>query len=114
MTIGRGVRRIGPDVGSLRVFGEPFETADGSTIITVTRAGGGPFAASPLGIFVINDGKVHWEAAVDTNRLALFGEFIGLAAAVIFTLAIFRRPPWPDLSASGIGAIRSFKDSWKR
>ncbi|WP_306307552.1 hypothetical protein [Nocardia tenerifensis] len=50
-----------------------------------------------------------WETAVDVNRLALFGEFIGFAAAVIATLTVFRRPPWPDLSAAGMEALRKLK-----
>lgn len=95
------------------MFGEPYETADGSTVITVARAGGGPFPAAPLGIFVIHDGKVSWESAIDTTRVALFAEFIGLAATVIATLAVFRRPPWPDLSAAGLAAMRKFKSGSK-
>ncbi|MFI6046944.1 hypothetical protein ACIA8C_35360 [Nocardia sp. NPDC051321] len=107
--IGRSVRRLEPGATSVPVFGEPYETSDGSTIITATRVGGGPFAAAPLGIFVIHDGTVRWESAVDTTRVALFGEFIGLAAAVIATLAVFRRPPWPDLSAAGLAAMQRLK-----
>ncbi|MFC9435226.1 hypothetical protein [Nocardia sp. NPDC057030] len=111
--IGRSVRRLEPGGRGTQVFGEPYETADGSTVITVTRLGGGPFAPSPLGIFVINDGKVSWEAAVDHTRLGLFAEFIGLAAAVIATLAVFRRPPWPDLSAAGLSAMQKFRSGAK-
>ncbi|WP_405163492.1 hypothetical protein OG203_45810 [Nocardia sp. NBC_01499] len=110
MTVmGKSVRRLEPGVKAVQAFGEPYETTDGSTIITVSRVGRGPFSASPLGIFVIHDGKVSWEPAVDNNRLALFGEFIGLAATVIATLAVLRRPPWPDLSATGMNAMRSLK-----
>ncbi|PXX58783.1 hypothetical protein DFR70_113118 [Nocardia tenerifensis] len=108
-SIGRGGWRVEQGARSREVFGEPYETADGATIITVTRVGGGPFGASPLGIFVIRDGAVTWETAVDVNRLALFGEFIGFAAAVIATLTVFRRPPWPDLSAAGMEALRKLK-----
>ncbi|MEV6560599.1 hypothetical protein AB0M22_33115 [Nocardia sp. NPDC051756] len=114
MTImSRSIRRLEPGSRDTQVFGEPYETADGSTVITVTRAGGGPFATTPLGIFVIHDGKVSWESAIDTTRVALFAEFIGLAAAVIATLAVFRRPPWPDLSANGLSAMRNLKSAWK-
>ncbi|KAA8883077.1 hypothetical protein F3087_38440 [Nocardia colli] len=111
--IGRSVRRLEPGGGGTQVFGEPYETADGSTVITVTRVGGGPFRPSPLGIFVIHDGKVSWEAAVDSTRLGLLAEFIGLAAAVIATLTLFRRPPWPDLSVAGLAAMQKFKSGSK-
>ncbi|MCQ4120609.1 spore germination protein GerW family protein [Rhodococcus tibetensis] len=101
------------DAGAPRVFGEPFETTDGSTIISVARvhrglrlgrlsgggAGrrGGDLAVSPVGVFVIHGGRVRWQPTVDSTRLALLGELIGLASAVIATLAVLRRPPWPDL-----------------
>ncbi|MFZ2530214.1 MAG: hypothetical protein WAX14_21595 [Rhodococcus sp. (in: high G+C Gram-positive bacteria)] len=90
--------------GAARVYSEPYETPDGTTIITVTtfRRGWFPRADAtpvpkPLGVFVVRDGEVRWEAAVDATRIALLGELIGLVAATIGTLAILRRPPWPDL-----------------
>ncbi|MEU2005231.1 hypothetical protein ACH47B_29905 [Rhodococcus sp. NPDC019627] len=100
------------DAGAPRVFGEPYETADGSTVITVARVHrgfrfgkvsgretrrGGDLTASPVGVFVIHGGRVWWQPAADSTRIALLGEFIGLASAVIATLAVLRRPPWPDL-----------------
>lgn len=88
-----------PDVRAPRVFGEPYETVGGSTIITVTRVRNWRGAtSSPVGVFVIHDGKLAWQPANDTTRIALLAEFIGLASAVIATLAVLRRPPWPDLS----------------
>ncbi|WP_043653394.1 hypothetical protein [Nocardia thailandica] len=80
------------------VYGEPHTTPDGSTVITVSRVG--LFGrVKPLGLFVIRDGVPRWSAAVDSTRVALLGEFIGLVAATLATLALLRRPPWPDLSA---------------
>jgi hypothetical protein len=84
-------------VGS-RVYGEPYETAAGTTVIPVARVSGRGHTAAPVGVFAIHDGTVTWEPAVDVTRIAFLGEFIGLAAAVIATLAVLRRPPWPDLS----------------
>jgi hypothetical protein len=86
-------------VDTTPVYGEPFETADGAIVITVSRRGSFPGSAiRPAGIFVIRDGAATWVPAVDVNRIALLGEWIGLLAAVIAALAVLRRPPWPDLS----------------
>jgi len=71
-----------------RVYGEPFETADGATVIPV---------AKPLGVFVVHQGKARWVPAVDGNRIALIGAVTGLLAAVIATLAVLRQPPWPKM-----------------
>ncbi|MBL1077419.1 hypothetical protein JK358_23735 [Nocardia sp. 2] len=76
------------------VYGEPYETSDGSTVITVT---GGLFHPRPLGVFVVHGGEVKWEAAVDDTRIALLGILTGLIAAAFATAAVFKRPPWPDL-----------------
>lgn len=80
------------------VYGESYETADGVTVIPVSRVGLLGRSATPVGAFVVHDGNVSWVPAVDDTRIALLGVFIGLAAAVIATLAVLRRPPWPDVS----------------
>ncbi|MGY4098874.1 hypothetical protein ACW2Q0_04800 [Nocardia sp. R16R-3T] len=79
-------------------YGQPYETSDGATVITVTRTGGLLHGARPVGAFVVHEGELSWTPAVDATRIALMGELIGLLAAVIAALAILRRPPWPDLS----------------
>jgi hypothetical protein len=83
------------------VFGEPFHTADGATLITAARIrngrGGDGLTATPLGMFVIRGEKASWVGAVDMNRIGLIGVITGLLAAVIGCLAVLRRPPWPDL-----------------
>ena len=45
--------------------------------------------AKPVGVFVIKDGEASW--------VPLMGELIGLVSATFATLAMVRRPPWPDL-----------------
>ncbi|MEZ0354053.1 hypothetical protein [Mycobacterium sp. pR1184] len=69
-----------------RVYGAPFETTDGATVITVER---------PVGVFVIREGRATWVPAVNANRVALIGVLTGLLAAVIGSLAVLRQPPWP-------------------
>lgn len=90
--------------GVASVYGEPHETTDGTTIITVTglhrpwfRRNDATPVPKPIGVFVVHDGEVRWEPVVDATRIALLGELIGLVAATLGTLAILRRPPWPDL-----------------
>jgi uncharacterized spore protein YtfJ len=36
--------------------------------------------ATPVGVFIIKDGKVSWQPAVDVNRLALGGQIVGAIA----------------------------------
>jgi hypothetical protein len=80
------LRRVDDDTA--RVYGEPFETADGATVIPVVR---------PVGVFVVKDGKAHWQPAFDATRVALTGILVGLVSATFAGLAMVRRPPWPDL-----------------
>lgn len=92
-------RTPGAGRASRRVYGEPFETADGSTVIPVARVGGlRRSTVTPVGVFVIHGGEVTWSPALDHTRVALLGSTIGLVAAIIGALAVLRRPPWPDLS----------------
>ena len=75
-----------------RVYGQPHQTADGTTVIPVSRARGGA-----LGVFVVKDGQAAWVPAADTTRIALLGIFVGLVSAACAGIAMVRRPPWPDL-----------------
>jgi hypothetical protein len=81
-----------------RVYGEPYRTADGGTVITVAKVRAG--TATPVGLFVVHGGRVRWVPAIDANRIALIGVITGLIAATLASLAVLRRPPWPDLSAT--------------
>jgi hypothetical protein len=74
------------------VYGEPHETADGTTVIPVAKVRGGA-----LGVFVIKDGKVKWEPVTDATRVATMGILVGLVSAALAGVAMVRRPPWPDL-----------------
>ena len=88
-----------PTNGTLgRVYGDPYRTADGGTVITVAKVQAG--TATPLGVFVVHGGTARWVPAIDTNRIALIGVITGLISAVIASIALVRRPPWPDLSAT--------------
>ncbi|WP_067718839.1 hypothetical protein [Nocardia yamanashiensis] len=76
-------------------FGEPVETPDGSTVITVSSHG--LLGNRAIGVFVVHGGQVKFEAAVDAGRVAILGVLTGLVAAALATAAMVRRPPWPDV-----------------
>lgn len=81
-----------------RVYGEPIEK-DGLTIIPAAAVvgggggGGGPadsgggvgygVRARPVGAFVIKNGELRWEPAVDVTRIALRGMLIPIVALLV-------------------------------
>ena len=84
-----------------RVYGEPIER-DGVVIIPAAdvRGGGGGGAgtdaagdsgggggfgvmARPVGVYVVRDGGVHWEPAVDVSRLAIGGMVTAVVALLV-------------------------------
>lgn len=85
-----------------RVFGEPLEK-NGVTIVPVAKVGGGGgggsdgkpegeadgggfgLGASPAGAFVIKNGNVSWQPAIDLNRVIL-----GCQVVAIFALIALR------------------------
>ena len=93
-----------------RAFGEPVER-DGSLVIPVARvmggggggegarqgdeeqgAGGGfGLRVSPVGVFVLRDGKVSWQPAVDVNRIALGGQVIVVLGLLLVRSVLRRR-----------------------
>ena len=78
-----------------RVFGEPYQRPDGDTIIPVVRATG-TRGVTPMGVFVVHDGKATWEPAVDANLKALLAGLAWVVPATLVAIAMIRRPPWPD------------------
>jgi hypothetical protein len=98
---------IVPDPSAAQVYGQPYQTADGVTVLPVAKVRGRTrpgtqdadlrLAARPVGVFVIKNGEATWVPAVDSTRIALVGAITGLVAATFATLAMVRRPPWPDL-----------------
>lgn len=81
-----------------RVYGTPIEK-DGLTIIPAASisggggGGGGPadsgggvgfgVKARPVGAYVIKDGEVRWEPAIDATRIALRGMLIPIVALLV-------------------------------
>jgi hypothetical protein len=97
---------LAADPDASRVFGQPYETADGTTVVPVAKVrtaskpvGDSRFAlgAKPLGVFVVKDGKASFVPAVDAGRIAMMGILVGLVSVALTGVAMVRRPPWPDL-----------------
>ena len=93
-----------------QIYGQPYETVGGVTIIPVAKVRGRlrparaadadqemAIRAKPVGVFVVKDGNPRFVPAVDATPIALVGVLTGFVAATLTTLALLRRPPWPDL-----------------
>jgi uncharacterized spore protein YtfJ len=95
-----------------RVFGDAYEVG-GTTIIPVasvqggggggggegptdigTPVGGGVgfgMKARPVGVFVVNEGHVSWQPALDMTRVILAGQVVGLFAILTVRELLRRR-----------------------
>jgi len=48
------------------------------------NAGGGfGLAASPAGAYIVRDGKVSWEPAIDVNRMVLGGQIVAIVLLLV-------------------------------
>ena len=91
-----------------RVFGDPIER-DGVTVIPVANvmggAGGGSgeapeegsgggagygIRATPAGVYVIRDGAVDWQPAVDMGRVILVGQLVAIVALLVLRSVLKR------------------------
>jgi uncharacterized spore protein YtfJ len=95
------------DVATVRqVFGEPYEK-DGTLVVPVARIRGGGGGGSgsevpdgsekpregkgggfgldarPLGVYVIREGAVSWQPAVDVTRIVLQGQVVAIVALLV-------------------------------
>jgi uncharacterized spore protein YtfJ len=92
-----------------RVFGEAYE-AHGVTVIPVAAVrglgggGGGEddkqqlgagagigVTARPVGVYVVDEGRVRWEPAVDVTRIVVGGQLVAIAAILLLRRLVGRR-----------------------
>lgn len=91
-------------------FNEPYETSNGTIIITVTRTGWRG-TVRPIGVYAISSTGTEWLPALDSSRHALIGVCTGFVAALLATFAVARRPPWPDLTPEVMRALAASKST---
>jgi uncharacterized spore protein YtfJ len=109
MDVDKLLWRITADLTPKRVFGEPIER-DGVMLVPVARVrggagggsggppgeegtgGGGGIDATGLGVFVVKDGKVTWQPAVDVTKLAIGGQLFALVFILVVRSILRRRP----------------------
>lgn len=87
------------------VFAEPIER-DGILIIPAAkvRGGGGGgsdstenggagfgLSAKPAGAYVVREGKVSWEPAMDVNRIVLGGQIVAIVALLVLRSILRKR-----------------------
>src|SRR5437868_11803852 len=105
MDLDEMIRGTQDSINVKRVYGEPVEE-DGLTIIPAAKvmgggggggdaendAGGGfGIRARPAGAYVIKDGKVRWEPALDLNRIILGGQIVAIFFLLVLRAALKRR-----------------------
>ena len=96
-----------------RVFGDSYER-NGVTLIPAASlrggAGGGKgeggagdaatgsgsgggfgLTAKPAGVYIIEDGKVRWQPAVDVNRIVLGGQIVAIVGLLVLRSILRRR-----------------------
>ena len=87
------------------VYAEPIER-DGILIIPAAKVrggggggsdtesnGGGGFglSAKPAGAYVVRDGRVSWEPAIDVNRIVIGGQLVVIIALLVLRSLMKRR-----------------------
>jgi uncharacterized spore protein YtfJ len=103
--------RLAEGASVRRAFGDPVER-DGSLIIPVARVAGGGgggegavpggdegqgagggygLIVRPVGVFVVKDGNVSWQPAVDVTRIVLGGQAIAVIALLTIRSVLRRR-----------------------
>jgi len=80
-----------------RVYGDPIER-EGLTIVPAAdvRGGGGGgsdsennggggfgLSARPVGVYIVKDGQVQWEPAIDVSRISILGLITGIVALLV-------------------------------
>ena len=65
------------------------ELREGERVLDLGSGGGG-FNAKPAGVYVVKDGRVTWQPALDVNRIVMGGQLVAIVVALTLR-AIFKR-----------------------
>ncbi len=103
------VKQVVENAAAGKVFGSPI-SHDGITVVPVAKVSGGGgggggegegegagtgggvgVSAKPLGVFVIKDGKVDWQPALDLNKVIIGGQIVAVVALLVLRAFIKAR-----------------------
>jgi uncharacterized spore protein YtfJ len=107
------LREVVGQADASKVFGTPV-TQDGTVVLPVAKVGGGGgggggtgpaddgrptggtgggfgMSAKALGVYVLRDGKVTWQPAVDVNRIVLGGQLVAVAGLLVLRAVLQSR-----------------------
>jgi len=105
MKVDEMLREVRDTMSARTVFAEPIER-DGIMVIPAAkvRGGGGGgsdneenggagfgLTAKPAGAYVIREGKVRWEPAIDVNRIVLGAQIVAIVALLVVRSIMKRR-----------------------
>jgi uncharacterized spore protein YtfJ len=111
------------DISAKRVFGEPVQQGD-AIIIPAARVSGGAgggegtgpaeqgsgtgsgfgLSARPAGAFIVQNGQVRWQPAIDVNRIILGGQIVAMVGLWVLGMVIRARsrPSFIPISKRGL------------
>lgn len=109
MDVPEGLKGTYDAVTVRRVYGDPIER-DGIVLIPAAAVrggfgygggnddhgnqgggGGSGVSARPVGMYRIEEGRVSWEPALDTTRVALLGQAVAIVALLVIRSALRSR-----------------------
>lgn len=109
MDVEKLMSKITDDLTPTRVFGQPIER-DGIMLVPVAQVrggagggsggregdeatgGGGGIDAKGLGVFVVKDGNVSWQPALDVTKVAVGAQVAALVLILALRSILLRRP----------------------
>ena len=78
---GGGEGPVAPAASGADPTGSP--DADGAPQVATGSGAGFAIRATPAGVYVIEGGDVRWEPAIDTTRIVIMGQIVGIVFLLV-------------------------------